>query len=174
MQSFETELAWFKTMFVQAFLWDLLRISILIGISGFILYVCYKAIFYFEGMDDETKDRNSREWESDDFDQIGTDNRNSRRKEIVKKIVARDKEFIDIENYKRTENIIRENRIYQESLPQRITSTIIKAIFYGFITIIASFFIIFIVTIIFTFIIHAFLGISIIQGIDGFYRGITR
>lgn len=173
MRNFDAELELLKNGFIAAFISDLLRISLFIGFVSIILYLCYKAIWYFHGRnDDESEDEPvRRDWEHDDFDVIKTNQRNARRKEIVKKIVARDREFIDIENYKGTEDIIRQNKVRNSHSP---FATLSSAIFFGFIAVIASFFVIFVLTSIFIFVIYSFLGISFIHFLEGLNQSFSR
>lgn len=173
MRNFETEIELLKNKFVHAFIGDLLKISLSIGIISIVLYLCYKAIWYFHGREDDESENEpvQRDWEKDDFDVIKTNQRNARRQEIVKKIVAKDREFIDIENYKGTESIIRQNRTRNN---RSVSSTLISAIFFGFIAIIASFFIISVLTGIFIFVIYSFLGISLIGLLEGINHSFTK
>lgn len=173
MRNFEAELELLKSEFIHAFIGSLLRISLFVGFVSIILYLCYKAIWYFHGREDDEFDDEPirRDWEQDDFDIIKTNQRNARRKEIVKKIVAKDREFIDIENYKGTEGIIRQNKTRNNN---SIFSTLTSAIFYGFIAIITSFFVIFVLTSIFIFVIYSFLGISFIGLMEGLNHSFTK
>jgi hypothetical protein len=173
MRNFESEIELLKSGFIHAFISDLLRISLFIGFVSIVLYMLYKAIWYFHGReDDEFEDEPvRRDWEHDDFDVIKTSQRSVRRKEIVKKIVAKDREFIDIENYKGTEGIVQQGKIRDS---HSASSTLMGAIFFGFIAVIASFFVIFIVTSIFIFVIYSFLGISFIHLMEGLNQSFTR
>lgn len=172
MRNFDAELELLKNGFIAAFISDLLRISLFVGFVSIILYLCYKAIWYFHGGDDESEDEPvRRDWERDDFDVIKTNQLNARRKEIVKKIVARDREFIDIENYKGTEDIIRQSKVRDSHSGY---STLSRALFFGFVAVIASFFVIFVLTSIFIFVIYSFLGISFIHFLEGLNQSFSR
>jgi Fe2+ transport system protein B len=161
----ESRLEFLRNEFLRGMIANLLTIALFITIIFAIIYLLYKMAKYFNAKE-ESRD-NYALHRNHDFEPISTKS-NPRRQEIVKKIVAKDREFIDIENYEGTEEIVQQNQVREESFLKKLSRVILETIFYGFITFVTSFFVIFIIVILLVFILNSVLGITMLGIMSAF------
>jgi Ca2+/Na+ antiporter len=130
---------------------SILSIALLIGFIGIVIYVFYKLVQYFHEKEGSNNRENFHQHYDRDFKPI-SNRSNQRRQEIVKKIVTKDREFIDIENYEGTEETVNQSNENREGCLKKLTTIVFGSIFYGFITVVVSFLAIFVLIILILFI----------------------